>query len=61
MIQHCGHSALMGRKKRPWQDVGYVPGYFGRTTNRARKAYFKYLGAGIDQGRQDELTGGGLI
>ncbi|MCK4486970.1 MAG: transposase, partial [Desulfobacterales bacterium] len=21
---YCGHSALMGRKKRPWQDVDYV-------------------------------------
>ena len=58
---YCGHSALMGRKKRPWQDVDYVLGYFGRTTNRARKAYLKYVEAGIAQGCQDELTGGGLI
>jgi len=21
---YCGHSVLMGRKKRPWQDVDYV-------------------------------------
>jgi hypothetical protein len=58
---YCGHSALMGRKKRPWQDVDYVLGYFGRTTNRARKAYLQYVEAGIGQGRQYELTGGGLI
>jgi len=60
---YCGHPALagMGRKKRPWQDVDYVLGYFGRTTNRARKAYLKYMEAGIGQGRHDELTGGGLI
>ena len=58
---YCGHSALMGRKKRPWQDVDYVLGYLGRTTNGARKAYLNYVEAGIGQGRQDELTGGGLI
>jgi len=58
---YCGHSTLMGRKKRPWQDVDYVIGYFGRTTNGARKAYLNYVEAGIGRGRQDELTGGGLI
>ncbi len=34
--------AGMGRKKRPWQDVDYVLGYFGRTTSRAKKVYLKY-------------------
>ena len=58
---YCGHSALTGRKKRPWQDMDHVLGYFGRTTNRATKAYLKYVEAGIGRGRQDELTGGGLI
>jgi putative transposase len=51
----------MGRKERPWQDVEYVLGNFGKTTNVARKAYLNYVEAGIGQGRQDELTGGGLI
>jgi len=50
----------MGRKKRPWQDVDYVLGYFGRTTNGARKAYLNYVEAGIGEGRQDELPGGGV-
>ena len=58
---YCGHSALMGKKKRPWQDVDYVLGYFGRTVKSARKAYVKYVEGGIGQGRRDELTGGGLI
>jgi REP element-mobilizing transposase RayT len=57
----CGHSALMGRDKRPWQDVDYVLGYFGRTVRRAKKAYLNYVDAGVEQGRRDELTGGGLI
>ena len=48
----------MGKKKRPWQDVDYVLGYFGKTTKPARKAYLNYVEVGISQGRQDELTSG---
>jgi len=58
---YSGHSVLMGRKKRPWQDVNYVLSYFGDNCQRARKAYSSYVGAGLDQGRRKELTGGGLI
>ena len=58
---YCGHSVLMGRKKRPWQGVDYVLNYFGDTPHRARKGYFAYVEAGLDQGRRKELTGGGLI
>jgi putative transposase len=58
---YCGHSVLMGRTKRSWQDVDYVLGSFGKTTGRARKAYSSYVEAGLEQGRRDELTGGGLI
>ena len=56
-----GHSALIGRKKRLWQDVDYVLGHFGRMVHRARKAYPGYVEAGLEQGHRDELTGGGLI
>jgi hypothetical protein len=52
---------LMGRKKRPWQDVDYVLSYFGDTPRRAKKEYVSYVGASLDQGRRKELTGGGLI
>lgn len=58
---YCGHSVLMGKKKRPWQDVEYVLGYFGRSVHRAKKAYLGYVEAGLEEGRRDELTGGGLI
>jgi REP element-mobilizing transposase RayT len=58
---YCGHSALMGTRKRPWQSVDYVLGYFGRTVHRARKAYLSYVEAGLVHGRRDELTGGGLV
>lgn len=58
---YCGHSALMGKKKRAWQDMDYVLGYFGKSPYRARKAYLGYVEFGLDQGRRVELTGGGLI
>jgi hypothetical protein len=58
---YCGHRVLMGREKRDWQDVHYVLSNFGKTVHRARKAYYSFLEEGANQGRRDELTGGGLI
>ncbi len=58
---YCGDSALMGVKERPWQDVIYVLGYFGRTSGRAKKAYLNFMEQGVARGRREELTGGGLI
>ena len=58
---YCGHSVLMGKKKHKWQDVQYVFSYFGKTIREARRHYLSYVEAGIDQGRREELVGGGLI
>lgn len=58
---YSGHSVLMGKEKRAWQDCGYVLGYFGNTVRKARKAYVSYMEAGVGQGKRAELTGGGLI
>jgi putative transposase len=58
---YCGHSALIGEKNMPWQDTDYVLGFFGKTVKSARKAYISYVVAGLEQGRRDKLTGGGLI
>ena len=58
---YCGHSALMGRRTRAWQDVDYVLSYFGETRRRAKKEYGSYMEAAFNQGRRNELTGGGLI
>jgi len=56
---YCSHTTLVGRKERPWQEVNYVLGYFGRKVRAARRAYLSYMEAGLDQGRRDELVGGG--
>jgi putative transposase len=58
---YCGHSVLMGKTKRDWQDTDYVLGYFGKSKGKARKEYESFVKAGLNQGRREELTGGGLI
>jgi putative transposase len=56
---YSGHSMLMGRKNRSWQDVDYVLSYFDKRPGRAKKAYYSYVEAGVEQGRRKELTGEG--
>jgi REP element-mobilizing transposase RayT len=57
----AGHSAIMGKQERGWQDVGAVLGYFGRRKKRSSVVYEKYVREGIEKGRRPELVGGGLI
>lgn len=57
----CGHSVVIGRKRREWQDRDYVLSWFGRQEGEARKAYRTYVKEGIEDGRRPELVGGGLI
>ena len=49
---YAGHGALLGKEKRPWQDVGYVLGQFGGGVTEARRRYRAYVKEGIGQGRQ---------
>jgi len=58
---YCGHSVLMGKEKREWQDVEYVLGHFGKRIGDARRKYRSYVEKGIPMGRRPELVGGGLI
>lgn len=55
-----GHSALLGKVKREWQNTGYVLSFFGGSRN-SRKNYARYVAKGIEQGRRPEFVGGGLI
>ena len=57
----CGHSAVMGQRKRDWQEVDYVLSWFGKKKTNARKVYRKYIQDGIEEGRRDDLVGGGLV
>ena len=57
----CGHSALMGKFKRPWQTVDEVLGLFATKRPQARKRYRNFVEKGIKHGRREDLTGGGLL
>ena len=57
----AGHSALLGRVARPWQDTATILAQFGETPARARSAYHAFVAAGIPQGQRPEFQGGGLI
>jgi putative transposase len=56
----AGHSAIMGRVEREWQDIETVLGYFG-SGREAVKKYEQFVREGVSQGRKPELVGGGLI
>jgi REP element-mobilizing transposase RayT len=58
---YCGHSAVQGRVSRPWQNIGHVLALFGKARSQARRAYRRFVDAGIAAGRKPELVGGGLV
>jgi REP-associated tyrosine transposase len=58
---YSGHSALIGKVSRDFQDTDYVLKLFGKKLSAARKGYRAYLAKGVEQGRRPDLVGGGLI
>ena len=56
-----GHSAIMGKTARKWQDVDEVLSYFGTRRKKAVSGYKNFVSEGIGMGRRPELVGGGLI
>ena len=58
---YSGHSALMGKIERKWQDVDYILNYFGNKDGAARTSYLEYVIKGITLGRRPDLIGGGLV
>jgi putative transposase len=56
-----GHSVLVGRYKKGWQEREYVLRQFSEEKGRAVQAYRKFMEEGKDRGRRPELVGGGLI
>ena len=58
---YCGHSAVMGKIKRPWQNVDHVLRLFCDTVKKGRKQYRAFVQKGIAEGRKPDLVGGGLI
>ena len=58
---YSGHSALMGKIKRDWQDTEWVLRLFEERVRAARRRYHDFVEKGIAMGRRKDLTGGGLI
>lgn len=58
---YSGHSALVGMRKRDWQDRESVLRCFGHTEKEAKRGYLSFVSKGIDEGRKPELVGGGLL
>jgi putative transposase len=58
---YSGHSVLMGKKRRVWQDRDYVLRYFGQREREAKKRYVSFVAKGIEEGSRPDLVGGGLL
>ncbi len=56
-----GHGVILGKHEQDWQNVEEVLLHFGKRVDSARRRYRGFIVAGIDEGRRDDLTGGGLI
>jgi putative transposase len=56
-----GHSALLGKVKRDWQETGYVLSFFGKSLAASRRNYMQFVQEGIPLGKRPDLVGGGLI
>jgi putative transposase len=56
-----GHSVLMGKVKRSWQETQGVLAMFGEKPGAARRRYLAFAKKGLVQGRRQDLTGGGLL
>jgi len=53
----CGHGALMGKHKPPWQHVDAILGTFASRTGEARLRLRDFMAGGLEQGRRPDLTG----
>jgi putative transposase len=56
-----GHSAIMGKVNRDWQDIEWVLKLFDERQWIARRRYRAFVNKGISEGRRSDLIGGGLI
>lgn len=58
---YSGHSVLMGKYKREWQDSEYVLKWFDKRLKPARTGYKNFIQKAISMGKRSDLIGGGLI
>jgi REP element-mobilizing transposase RayT len=58
---YSGHRALMDQAEYSWFPVAEVLTLFGNSTASGRAAYRDFVAEGLEQGRKEELVGGGLV
>jgi len=58
---YSGHSPVMGKNKRIWQNTSYVLTRFSDQKGLARRRYRAFVQKGVEQGQRPDLTGGGLV
>jgi putative transposase len=56
-----GHAVLIGKTKIDWQERDYVLTQFSPEPRKAVQIYHRFLTEGKEQGRRDDLSGGGVI
>jgi putative transposase len=56
-----GHSVILGRRRKEWQDADYVLALFAEKRDTARRRYLQFVKEGIGQGKRPDLIGGGLL
>ena len=56
-----GHAVLVGARRETWQDVDEVLARLARRKKEALTRYRDFVIAGWNQGRREDLTGGGLL
>jgi len=58
---YSGHGTLMGGFQKSWQETEEILKLFGSKPASARRTYRQFVEQGIEQGRRNDLAGGGLI
>lgn len=61
LYPYCGHSVIMGKKDREWQDTDYILRLFNSKLSLSRRRYNRFVQDGIAMGKRKDLTGGGLV
>ena len=56
-----GHGILIGKMKNDWQEKDFVLSQFSPDARRAVQIYHRFLGEGKEQGKREDLSGGGLV
>ena len=58
---YSGHSVIVGQRDFDCQDVEGILICFGDELGKARREYCSFLAAGFNNGKREDLRGGGII